>query len=64
MGHWRRITNDEAESLSTGPAEAMGEWSGQLINYSLIYLPHPHRVMNIFVRRNQVEGLPFTHSMS
>ena len=46
------------------PAEAKGDLSGQLINYSLLYVPHPHRIMNAFVRCNQVRCVPFTHSMT
>ena len=36
------------------PAEAMGDWLGQLSNYTLLYVPHPHWIMNTgtFVRRN------------
>ena len=46
------------------PAEAKGDLSGQLINCSLLYVPHPHRLMNTFVRRNQVRCVPFTHSVT
>ena len=42
----------------------MGDWSGQLINYLLLYVPHPHRIMNTFVRHNQVGCVPFTDLMT